>query len=337
MWRGTLIGAGYFAQFHADAWRRVAGAQLAAVADPAPGKAQALALRFGIPRAYESVSAMLEAEQPQVVDIVTRPESHVELVRAAAGRGAHVICQKPMASTRDECVAMCEACERAGVRLLIHENWRWQPWYRELKRRLDDRQCGTVRQVSFFWRTGDGQGPEPYPAQPYFRQMPRLLVYESLVHLLDTFRYLAGEIRSVACQVRRLNPVIAGEDQAHIRVEFAAGPTGLIDANRLTGPVPADVAMGEMWVEGDVASLRVSSDGRLWLRRPGGPESPLDFVPPAAGYKGDSVYATLMHLIESLSTGQPSESDGRDYLRTVELVEACYRSHETGAIVRLGS
>ena len=268
------------------------------------------------------------------MDVATRPESHLDLTRRAAARGAHVICQKPMAPTWADCVAMCEACEAAGVRLLIHENWRWQPWYREAKRLLDAGDLGRVVQVTFYWRTGDGRGPEPYPVQPYFPQMPRLLVYETLVHLLDTFRYLRRRGRAPELRTARVNPAIAGEDQALILLKFASGVLGLIDANRISGPVPPGVAMDTLLLEGERATLRVAPDGRLWLTRYGEAERPLPFDPPAAGYKGDSVYATQAHLIECLRTGRPSESDGRDYLKTVALVEACYRSAASGARAR---
>jgi predicted dehydrogenase len=239
-----------------------------------------------------------------------------------------------MAPSWNECIAMCDACEQSGVRLLMHENWRWQPWYREVKRLLDAGVCGRVVQISFFWRTGDGRGPEPYTAQPYFRNMPRLLVYETLVHLLDTFRYLLGEMDTVFCQNRRLNSVIAGEDQSQIVVTFAGGPSGLIDANRLTGPMPAPPAMGELWVEGERGTLRMLPDGQLQFAEPGKGPAPLPFQPPATGYKGDSVLATQAHLIDCLASGRRSESEGRDYLRTVALVDACYRSAGTGTVVR---
>ena len=91
--KGVLIGAGYFAQFQAEAWKRLeaplssrraetdpsnsAAGQpqlLLAVADLAPGKAKQFAAKHGIPRAYESVEAMFDAEQPDFVDIATRPE-----------------------------------------------------------------------------------------------------------------------------------------------------------------------------------------------------------------------------------------------------------------------
>lgn len=122
--RAVLIGAGFFAQFQAEAWKRIPDVDLVAVADAAPGKAQEFAAKHGIARAYESVDMMLDAERPDFADIATRPDSHLVLTRSVASRGIHVICQKPMAPSLADCQAMCSACESSGVRLLIHENWR---------------------------------------------------------------------------------------------------------------------------------------------------------------------------------------------------------------------
>ena len=313
----------------------IPGAAITAVADCAPGKAQAFAEKFGIARAYEDVEEALDREKPDFVDIVTRPESHLDLARRVAQRGLHVICQKPMAPTWEDCVGMVEACEAAGVRLFIHENWRWQPWYREIKRLLDAGSLGRVFQLTFQWRTGDGRGPEPYAVQPYFRLMPRLLVYETLVHLLDTARFLGGEIASILCANRRVNPVIVGEDRSLILVVFEGGLLGLIDANRISGTVPLPVAVNSLTVEGDKAVLRLSPDGRLWLTEHGQAEREHPFPTTAEGYKGDSVRATQEHLIGCLRSGKPSESEGRDYLKTVRAVFACYRSAQTGQAVTL--
>ena len=322
--KGVLIGAGFFAQFQAEAWKRIPDASLVAVADLAPGRAKEFAATHDIARAYESVEAILDAERPDFVDIATRPDTHLPLTRMAAQRGIHVICQKPMAPTASECVAMCEACEQGMVRLLIHENWRWQPWYREARRLIDAGTLGALKHFSFYWRTGDGNGPQPYAAQPYFREMPRLLIHESLIHILDTFRFLGGELRVTDCEMRRVNPVVAGEDWAEIRCAFASGAKGFIHGDRQTGPVPPPVAMGSMILEGDRATLRVASDGLLFLTQPGAVDKQLFFTPTTCGYKGDSVFATQQHLLECLRTGSPSESDGREYLKTVALVEACY-------------
>jgi predicted dehydrogenase len=268
---------------------------------------------------------MLDAEKPDVVDIATRPDTHLALTQLAASRGIHVICQKPMAPTMAECVAMCEVAEAFRVRLLIHENWRWQPWYREAKRIIEAGAFGHLRRLSFDWRTGDGNGPEPFTAQPYFREMPRLIIYESLIHILDTFRFLAGNLRVTGCETRRVNPVIAGEDWAEIQCGFECGATGFIHGDRQTGPVPAPVAMGCMILEGSAATLRVAGDGHIYLARHGSTEERAAFEPSTTGYKGDSVLATQQHLMDCLLSGRPCESEGREYLKTVSLVESCYQ------------
>ncbi len=328
--KGAIIGAGYFAGFQAEAWNRIDGVRIAAVADAEPGRAQEFADKWGIPGVYADAETLLEREKPDFVDIATRPGSHVALTTQAAGQGAHVICQKPMAPTWEECVAMVDACDAAGVRLFIHENWRWQPWYREIKRLLDTGALGDLFHLGFTMRTGDGRGAEPYRVQPYFREMERLLIYEMGVHLLDTCRYLAGEIDTVYCQMRRINPAIRGEDYALVQLLFESGVHGLIDGNRLSGPVPHGVALGSLSVEGERGMVRLSPDGRLWLTEYGKEEAPHPFASTDEGYKGDSVRATQEHLIACLRSGQIAESEGRDYLKTVAAMLACYRSAETG-------
>ena len=120
-----MIGAGYFAAAQAEAWQRIPGAEIVAVADLDLVRAEAFARSWGIPRVYPDASVMLRAEQPDFVDIVTRPETHRALVEAATHANCHVLCQKPMAPSMEDCRAMVASCRAAEVRLLIHENWRW--------------------------------------------------------------------------------------------------------------------------------------------------------------------------------------------------------------------
>jgi D-apiose dehydrogenase len=332
--KGVMIGAGFFAKFQAEAWKRIEGVELVAVADPWPGRAVALAAEHGIPRSYTDAAAMLNAEKADFADIVTRPESHRDLTGLAARHCPAVICQKPMAPTWADCQAMMDSCARHGVRLLIHENWRWQPWYREAKRLISQDRLGRVFHFGFRMRTGDGRGPTPYPQQPYFREMARLLLYETAVHFLDTFRFLGGDLESVFCQTNQINPAIRGEDYTLVH-SFASGAKGVIDANRISGASPPEVAFGEFRIEGEHGMIRIAADGKLFFTDYEGPEILVPMEIPAEGYKGDSVKALQQHMALCLLTGEASESEGPEYLKTVIAVDACYRSAQTGMPVNI--
>lgn len=333
--RGVMAGAGFFAQFQAEAWRRVEGAEIVAVADLDRARAEAFAARWGIPRIYADAAEMLAAEQPDFLDIVTGPETHRGLAALAAERGVNAICQKPMAPRLEDCRAMAETARRAGVRLLIHENWRWQAWYREVRRLLDEGTLGAPYYLGFLLRNGDGRGEEPYAAQPYFKQMKRFLIYETLVHFLDTFRFLGGEVESVYCETMRLNPVMAGEDAAVIQMKFLSGAHGVIDANRISGPFPSEPAFGRLRLEGERAMLGMDGFGRMEVKEHGGEARAHEYEIPQAGYRGDSVRAFQSHAVRCLQSGARCESEAEEYLKTVLLVEACYESAASGKPVRL--
>lgn len=333
--RGAIIGAGYFAGFQAEAWQRIPLVEIVAIVDPLLERAREFADRFAIPHVYPNAEELFRHAAPDFVDIATRPESHRSLVELAASKRTPVICQKPMAPTWEDCMALVALCQERKVRLLIHENWRWQAWYREVRKLIDADVFGRLFHLGFCLRNGDGRGVTPYAVQPYFREMPRLLIYETLVHFLDTFRFLAGEITSLFCQTRRLNPMIVGEDYALIQLNFTNGANGLIDANRISGPVPPEVAFGVFTLEGERAALRMTPQGDLFITEYGQPERPHEYVKPAHGYKGDSVFAAQQHYAECLRDGTPCETEGAEYLKTVRAMFACYEAAETGGVITL--
>jgi D-apiose dehydrogenase len=274
---------------------------------------------------------MVAALHPDVLDIATPPGTHAELVALAATNGIACIVQKPLAPTYAEAATLVETAERAGIPLAVHENFRWMPWYLEMKRCLDSGMLGTPHTVAVRMRPGDGQGPDAYLArQPYFQKMPRFWVHETAIHFIDVFRFLFGEVESVSASLRRLNPAIAGEDAGYVMLQFAAGPTALIDGNRLNDH-PADntrLTMGEHWLEGARGVLRLDGYGRLFWKPHGGPEVPHPYAWDDIGFAGDCVYRQQMHLIEAFAAGRAPVNTGREYLRNYAIEEAVYRSHE---------
>ncbi len=274
--RIVMIGAGYWSQFQVEGWRD-AGAPLAAIANRHVENAEALAQRYGVPRCYSDISAMLDAERPTLVDVCLPPVAQEPAVRAAIERGIPTICQKPFGIDLNQAEAMTALAEAAGVPLVVHENFRFAPWFRELRRCIDAGFFGRVHGIAFRLRPGDGQGPQAYlDRQPYFQQMPEFLVRETAVHFIDTFRFLMGEVRAVTARLRRLNPVIAGEDAGVLLFEFDDDRTGLFDGNRLNGHPATNLrrTMGEMWLEGERGVMRLDGEARLWWQPHGGAEAP---------------------------------------------------------------
>jgi D-apiose dehydrogenase len=338
--RVAVAGTGYFSRFHFEAWRRMPEVRLVAAASlDAAGLVDAAA-RFLVPRQYAAVAEMLERERPDLLDIVTPPHAHRALVEAAARRGIHVICQKPFGGDLATARAMVETAEAAGITLVVHENFRFQPWHREIRRLIEAGALGDdLYNATFRLRPGDGQGPDAYLArQPYFQAMPRFLVHETAIHLIDVFRYLMGEVGSVFARLRRLNPAIAGEDAGLVVFDFVSGAAGLFDGNRLVD-FPADdsrLTMGEMRIEGSAASVRLDGWGRLFVKPHGAPEREHAYAWRDEGFAGDCVFALQRHVARHLAEGTPLENTGSAYLRNLEIEEAIYRSAESGCLEPIG-
>jgi len=332
--RVAVAGAGYFTQFQLDGWKRMPEVELAAICNRDESKARALAERFGIPNVYGDVAGMIEQAQPGLLDIVTPPVTHREYVGEAARRGVAVICQKPFGRTYAEAAEIEAIARAAGIMLAVHENFRFMPHFREMKRLLEAGQLGAVHSIAFRLRPGDGQGPRAYlDRQGYFQQMPRLLVFETAIHLIDTFRYLVGEVTAVSARLRRINPVIKGEDAGYIVFEFAGGATGLFDGNRLNDHVAQNPrrTMGECWLEGSGGVLRLDGAARLWWKPHQQPETEHAYDKGRDDtFGGGACDALQAHVVSHMLNKTPLENSGRDYLANMKLLEAVYASHAEG-------
>lgn len=255
------------------------------------------------------------------MNIATRPETHLPLVEIAARHKITVICQKPMAPTLAEAERMAEIACRAGIRLMIHENWRWQPWYRVVHRSILAGDIGQPVTYRFRIRKRDGFGDSPYPAQPYFREMPRLLIYETLVHPIDTARFLFGDLKEINSTIDNRNPIVRGEDFAQLLTLHDSGLRGIIDGHRFTDLAPDSPPLGDAEFEGESGVLTVTAMGNVLRNNRVLWENSV-----TAGYRGDSIRATQQHFIDCLRTGDPFETDAASYLQTCRAVDAAYAS-----------
>jgi predicted dehydrogenase len=333
--RVACLGAGFFSQFHYGSWARMEGAVPVASCNRDISKAQAT----GLP-AYDDLAQMLAEQQPDLLDIILPPVAHADAIRTALGHGVSwMICQKPFCQSLAEAEEITVEVEAAGATILVHENFRFQPWYRTIKSALDAGRIGTPLQATFRLRPGDGQGPRAYlDRQPYFQQMPRFLVHETAVHWIDTFRFLFGSPGAVYADLRRVNPVIAGEDAGHILFDHASGLKALFDGNRNLDHAADNLrrTMGEALIEGSEGTLTLHGDGSVNLRG-FGQQQAQQILPPDTweGFGGDCVHALQSHAVSGLLEGTPLENTARDYLEVIRIEEAVYRSDAEGRKITL--
>ncbi|MGC9342226.1 MAG: Gfo/Idh/MocA family protein [Bacteroidales bacterium] len=333
------IGSGYFAGFQYRAWaKRIPEVEVTAMCNRHKERAMPILEEFNIPAHYIDYIEMLDKEKPDIVDIITPPETHLEMCMKSADRGIDIICQKPLAPSFEEAQKIVDYVKKKGVRFMVHENWRFQPWYREIKKILDTGTIGKVHSLHFMSRMGDGWGENAYiPRQPYFRNYPRFLVYENGIHFIDTFRYLFGEVNEVYASLRKINPVIKGEDCAKIFFKMNNGVEALWDANRYNEPKVDNprFTFGRCLIEGLKGSVRLYDDGRITIQKLGEKETEHSYQYKDVDFAGDCVYATQKHFIDCLVSGKEFESGGDDYLKSLRVQEAVYQSVKENKVITI--
>lgn len=326
----ACIGAGYFSQFHYGSWARIDRVSLVGSCNRDIEKARAT----GLP-AFNDLNTMLAETTPDLLDIILPPVAHAQTIRTALAAGVKtMICQKPFCTSLSEAQEITALAKAAGAMILIHENFRFQPWFRAIKSAIDAGHVGTVQQVTFRLRPGDGQGPNAYLArQPYFQQMEKLLIHETGVHYVDTFRYLLGTPTAVYADLRKMNPVIAGEDAGYVLFDHTGNARALLDGNRHLDHRAENLrcTMGEGLIEGTEGTLTLTGDGAVQLRKHSNTAMREILAPNTGdGFGGDCVHHLQSHVISGLLDGTELENEASDYLQVIRIEEAIYASSEGG-------
>jgi predicted dehydrogenase len=322
--RVGLIGTGMVSRHHLIGWAELADqARVVAVADPSQENAERRASEFGIPAIFHSAQAMLAEAELDAVDIAAPRAIHAELVRLAAIKGLPVLCQKPLAVNLAEATRL-SAEVRGRIRLMVHENWRFRRYYRDAAAWLRAGRIGNVTQAqltlltSGFLPGSDGLRPA-LERQPFMRNEQRLLVAEVLIHHLDTLRMLLGPLQVTAAGLSRSCADLAGEDSAVIQLKGSDGANVSVFASFAASGFPA-VQIDRLDVLGDRGSIRL--DGPLLTCTGENPDQRTYDL--AAEYQG-SYNRTIAHFVQALRDGTPFETAPEDNLKTLKLVEDCYR------------
>lgn len=319
--RVAIAGAGWVSAHHLAAWRACANADVVAICDPDAGRRAARASEFGIARTFADAAEMIERTRPDALDIAAPVAVHGALCRLAAQRGVHILCQKPLATTFGEARAIvADVGDR--VRLMVHENWRFRPQYRQIRRWLDAGDLGEPVSCAMRVRASgliaDAQGRYPQlENQPFFATLERLIIGELLIHHLDVVRWLLGPLEVVAAHAGRVCPAVRGEDHAVLLLAGGA-TTAIVDGSLTAAGAPSKAAdafellgtRGAATLEGNLLRLAGRRNERL--------EIDLD-----AAY-GASYAGAIAHFVGCLRKGIEFETAPGDNLQTLALVEQAY-------------
>jgi D-apiose dehydrogenase len=332
----AVIGCGFFAQHHLKAWSELPNANLVAVCDTDPNKANAAARAFSAV-AYTNPITMLQFESISVVDIVAPVAAHADLIRLVASYGKNIICQKPLAANIDEARALVSLCATNGVSLTVHENFRWQAAIQAAK--YHAARLGKLHYLRLHWRTAY----DVYSNQPYLANESEFILADLGIHLLDVARYLIGEVRLLYCQTQHINPQIIGEDSAIVLLEFENGASGIVELS-YASPSPTEL-FPQTLLELEGTTGRLSLEANYQLRvayhnhnefRSGLTEHIIEetFLPNGATAIVDSVKALQKNWLECQQQGIQTSTNGIDNLHSLELVFAAYKSARTKRAVK---
>jgi predicted dehydrogenase len=331
--RIAVIGCGFYAQNHLASWRDLApeGARLVAVCDTDAEKAARAAAGFGA-AAFTDPARMLAEAGPDLVDIVTRVESHRALAELSFAHARGVIVQKPFAPTPGDAVAIVAGAARAGAWLAVHENFRFQPPLRRVIELVDAGTIGPPGWARLEFRTGW----DVYATQPYFLTETRLCIADVGVHILDCARRIMGEVSHLTAETQQRNPRLVGEDTATILMRHASGGVSVVDctyeARALPDPFPETLVR----VEGPKGCIVLRAGGRIELTAEGAlREVPVVYADPPWTDPRWAVSQTgcleaCRHFLSRFRAGLEAETAGPDNLRTFALVEAAYASAAAG-------
>ena len=321
--RVGLIGAGMISRYHLIAWSRLGTARVVAICDPDRARAEARAREFGVLAVYADAADMIAHESLDAVDIASPRERHAEQVLLAAARGLPTICQKPLAPTYEEAERL--VAEVGGnCRLMVHENWRFRPFYRRTRQWVDEGRVGSIRSAAMtvrgsgFIAGADGRFPA-LERSPYMRDLPRLAVSESLIHHIDVLRWLVGPLQVLAARIGRTCPEISGEDRAAIMMSSADGVPVLVHGDTAAPGYPPRA--GERFELIGTRATVLFDDMRLSLSGKDTTAEAFDF---AASYQA-SFDGCIRHFVECLRSGAEFETNPCDNLQTLRLVEDTYR------------
>lgn len=336
--RFALVGCGRIAKNHFNALRQHAErAELVAVCDVNP-KALKVATDENETKGFPTLSEMLAGSNPDVVVLSTPSGLHPEQTIEVAAAGRHVMTEKPMATRWHDGVRMVKACDDANVRLFVVKQNRRNATLQLLRNAIDKGRFGRIYMVNInvFWTrpqeyydSADWRGTWEFDGGAFMNQAS---------HYVDLLDWLIGPIESVQAYTATLARNIQVEDSGVLSIRWRSGALGSMNVTMLTYPKNLE---GSITIIGEKGTVRVGgvavNEIQHWEFADSDPD---DAKVKEASYQTTSVYGFghplyYDNVIKTLRGEAKPETDGREGLRSLEVLIAAYLSARDGKRVAL--
>lgn len=334
----AVVGAGAIVDFaHLPAYGKH-GLPVIGLFDLDSAKARDVAERHDVDRVYSSLDELLSDPDVKVVDIAVPPRAQPSVVHQVVAAGRHLLCQKPLGLTRADAAQLVEAAREGGVCLAVNQQLRFSESMLVAARMIADGWIGELTAIRV-----DVDVTTDWTAWPWLVESPELEYRFHSIHYLDTIRAVAGDPTAVFGRAtRRPGQVATGETRTTAVLVYPGDLHVTVTANHenltnepqarfifdgVDGRIVVDIGLLVDYPNGGPDRLRVWSesiptDG--WLH-----------YPISTRWLPDAFIGPMAALLRWIDEGVESPTSGRDNLGTVALVDALYRSAESGRVVEV--
>ena len=336
--RFALVGCGRIAQNHfASIDTHSDRCELVDVCDINPAALQAAVAKTGA-RGHAKLADLLEQTTADCVILTTPSGLHPSEAILVAEAGKHVMTEKPMATRWQDGLCMVEACDKAGVQLFVVKQNRRNATLQLLKRAVQQKRFGKIYSVSVnvFWTR-----PQDYYASAKWRgtwEFDGGAFMNQASHYIDLLDWLIGPVESVMAYTGTLARDIEVEDSGVAALRWRSGAMGTVNVTMLTYPKNLE---GSITILGEKGTVRIGgvavNDIQHWEFEEKLPE---DDEITQANYATTSVYGFghplyYDNVISTLRGEAEAETDGREGLKSLELLIAMYLSARDGKRISL--
>ncbi len=336
-----IIGTGTIAKVHAEAVLSIDNAKLVACYDLNSNNSDSFAEKYGI-RSYHTIEEFLSDLDVDIVSVTTPSGAHLEPALAAIDAlKKAVIVEKPLEITKERCDKLIQRAHEKGVLLTGVFQSRFHDAPRLIKKAIDEGRFGKISLIDAqvkWYRTQDYYDSVSWHGT--WKMDGGGALMNQGIHAIDLLRWFGGEVERVSSLCRTIgHERIEVEDTAGAVIKFKSGAVGVIEGT--TAAYPGFLKRIEICGTDGSAILEEESL-KFWQFRNETPEDEIirkkyaDFTatgggasdPKAIGFHGHAM--AFRNTIEALETGKTPEITGEEAEKSVELIEAIYRSSRNG-------